>query len=255
MAFPQVAATATGSDTTNVTSRDFNLPSGISAGNLLLIAWNCDASNAVLAIDTTSTVLTTSGWTMLLDDAPVTTFEEDVYGRANIAYKVAVGGETTVTITSSAAEAVSFVAARITGNDDTTAPAIGSISGINANPPALNPAGWDVEDTLWVAFGFFVSGSSVPTDPPTNYENLTFGNWANFASGTAVALATRENAVASEDADVFPLTELYQAGRAILVAVRPVASGPEEDLQDTFVRVGGTWVAVNRQVLVTGSWF
>jgi hypothetical protein len=110
------------------------------------------------------------------------------------------------------------------GHHASTAPetATATGSGANADPPSLNPAGWDVEAALWVAAAGYRFNANF-TVAPTNYAELLFSgspNDDNVPLGTAL----RELSAASEDPGTFTSSD---GGNwvSMTVAVRPAAAG------------------------------
>lgn len=216
MAFPPVAATNSGSQTANSTTHTINLPTGIAAGNLLLVFFSNDG------LATASVTTPASGWTelgtqlMLSDSARLTVF-----------YRVADGAEgSTITITTSATEQSTHVSYRITGQHASTVPEFASFtpgsSTSNPDPPSLNPSGWDVEDTLWIAVAAWDNNLDRDgTGYPTNYSSNQI--WVDGGTGNApIMVATRNNAAASEDPGTFTISGNEQWGAAT-IAVRPAA--------------------------------
>lgn len=149
------------------------------------------------------------------------------------AYKFSTGSETgtftvaqAATITGHAA----MILLAISGNHASTAPEVGTIANgtaAAADPGALNPTGWDVEDTLWIAVGASgETGTGGTYDgisaAPTNYTDLAqTGNSADAIGAVEGAVAFRQNAVASEDVGTFT-TDLSNArNSAVVIAVRP----------------------------------
>ncbi len=137
MAFPTVAATNGGYDGTG-TSHTVNLPSGIVAGDLLIVFFDSY---------TNLTVTFPSGWTKLFDG------NSGTYGQTLVCYyRVADGTEgSTIAVTTSASEPTAHTSYRITGYSG--APTCGTLAtGTNTNPdpPSCSP-GWGAQDILWIA--------------------------------------------------------------------------------------------------------
>jgi hypothetical protein len=147
--------------------------------------------------------------------------------RTIIAYKQAAGteGGTNLTFTSTNNEQFAWAAYSITGWDTTTAPEISSHT-LSANPPSLNPSGWDVEDTLWVAVLSLDPAWAFATAGPASYTNFIEGHNGDAGGNTGVcaALATRENAAASEDPGTFTITGGDPSSWTL--AVRPTSAPP-----------------------------
>src|SRR3972149_4008656 len=133
-----VTATTFGSDTTG---HLVSMPATVNAGDLLIVLFTNDGS---------ATVTTPDGWTQLASTPNGSAVRLSVY------YKKAAGteGGTTVDFVTSAAEQAAAQVYRITDWDGTTPPAISSAatgSSPSPDPASLNPTGWGVEDTLWLA--------------------------------------------------------------------------------------------------------
>src|SRR3990172_4920027 len=134
MAFPQIAGTDTPSRATNAVNDVCTLPAGIQAGDLILCIHFSD-SNLSRTFP--------SPWVEIKDAL--------VFGSvANIgvAYLIASGGETSVTVTKSASERFTAITVRITGWHGTTPPEISiGVTGQDVNPnPDTVTASWGSAD-------------------------------------------------------------------------------------------------------------
>jgi hypothetical protein len=181
MAFPAVASSVNTTTTSNSTSHTLTYPGSIASGDLLL---------AFGALDGTPTV---SGWP---------TGWNEIIDRANAAvamfwaYKFADGTESgNFTLTSSASEQGSFYVIRITGAHASTAPASTSATGVSngLNCGPLNPADWDIEDTLWLGLGAVDTSRTItvwPSNSPDNRNSSPSGG----AGGATAAFCSGESA-------------------------------------------------------------
>ena len=154
------------------------------------------------------------------------------------AYKFSTGSETgtfTVTQGATVTGGASMCLMSIAGAHASTPPEAGSYAtGTGAaNPASFNPAGWDVEDTLWIA----VTGNGETNasgtwtgvaSAPTNY-----GNYADAATADTstvgeieIAVAFRQLAAASEDVGAFTGDTSNARDAAIVIAVRPAPDPP-----------------------------
>ena len=169
-----------------------------------------------------------------------------------VAYKWSTGSETgtfTVTTADTSANDSAFFLLSIPGAHASTPPEAGSFAtGTGAaNPAAFNPAGWDAEDTLWIAVGGSgeTSGTGSYTglaSAPTNYTNYAdSGISADVVGGVEGAVAFRQLNAASEDVGAFTGDTSNARDSALVIAVRPAA--PEEHF-GTVVATGGG-VSVN----------
>lgn len=208
MAFPTVAASAQSSEPTNVKNHDVSLPSGISAGDLLI---------AFFAHDGNVTTTWPSGWTQFVAGSQGTAIS------LKIAYRIANGSEgTTIVVTTSGGERSAHQVYRITGWHGTTPPEGAANPQAGAtNPPALTPS-WGAADTLWWAVSGHNNGDGSYTAAPTNYTNLT----QNSAPGTVGALlATSRRALNAVSDDPGTFTPNTGPAVAATVAVRPAPAG------------------------------
>jgi hypothetical protein len=226
-AAPVIAATATTSDGTSTTNHVHNLPTGISAGDLLIA---CHAGGAV---DSTPNTAAT-GWTLILE----LSFSATVH--AACLKKVATGSEgATVTITTDLAETTNGVALRITGhNSGTTAVS----AGVGANtttpdPDALTPP-WGSADTLWIA----VVGVDAATRHVSGYPaNMPDNNLSPTNAGDSdIGLATVASTASSFDPNAFAITggTINTATFTIAVAPGGTGTGGMAPAQRQFLRTG-----------------
>jgi hypothetical protein len=208
---PRIVATGVFSDVADGTTHNAVLPAPI--GGILVN----DVLLAVAAFDGTPTIAWPAGWTEVKDEAG-----NGSAVRAGVAWKRAVGGETgTIAVTTSASEGGGVQIHCVRGAHLTSAPEVStgvSAATSNANPDSLNPAGWDIEHTLWIA-AMVNDGDVAVTAAPTNYAGLLNTRWAN-ASGSGVATASRHTDAASEDPGAF--TQAAEDTRAFTIGMRPV---------------------------------
>lgn len=221
MAFPVVAAVNGGNHSVDVGSpfqHTVNLPSGIASGDLLLVLFSSDGSGETFSYP--------AGWNeMVLEGGSGFT--------CNSAWRKADGTEgSTILVTLTSAEQSCHTSFRITGyfNSATEGDFIqistvadGTSVSPNANP--LNPANWDVEDTLWIAWctangtvSPFTNVTAYPTDYTDGRTDL-----AENGNGVTNGTASRNNAVASEDTGAFTI-DVSTTWRAFTIAIRPAAA-------------------------------
>jgi hypothetical protein len=208
------SVTATAFDT-DATDHYVNMPATVDAGDLLIALFSNDGS---------ATITTPDEWTQLASNTNGAAVRLSVY------YKIAAGteGGTTVNFVTSAAEQAAAQVYRIMDWNGTTPPDISTAAtGVDTrpNPASLNPAGWDVADTLWVAVAGQDRGDqSGPTAYPVYYtDGITTQSSNPAATGVCrIQSARRELAAASEDAGAFtiPVTEEWVA---FTIAIRPAS--------------------------------
>jgi hypothetical protein len=246
LAAPVVASVTETEFGTNITAHDVSMPETVNAGDLLI----------VLFINRQDTTVTTpSNWTQLASNASGIGTD---HVRVSVYYKVAVGteGSTTVNFVTTVSAQAATQVYRITNWHGTTHPEISTAVTGNSttpDPASLNPAGWGVEGTLWIAAAGQGQGG-VTVTYPANYSN-----GYSTKSGTEVGLCTihsarRVRAVASEDPGTFtiaatnPWVAFTIAVRPALykltMAVSPSGSGTATDLTNASPYEAGTAVNI-----------
>jgi len=219
MAFPTPQTFATTNGTTATASAVVTLPSGIVAGDLLIILHRS-------AIGTASHAL--SGWTSPVNDN--TDASDD---RTSLWYRQSDGTEgASVTITQTSSKFAS-IAVRITGHEDpvTQAPEAPTIATANSNvpdPPSVSPTG-GAKDYLWLwCGGWEGEQTSPPASQPTNYLNpqgANSGTAAGVTTNCRVGMATRQLNAASEDAPSWTISAADDWS-AFTVAIHPAPPPP-----------------------------
>ncbi len=211
LAAPVVASvteTAFGTDTTD---HYVNIPATVNAGDLLIVLFTNNGA---------ATVTTPGGWTELASDTRWSNVRLSVY------YKIAAGteGGTTVNFVTSAAEEAAAQVYRITDWHGTTPPEISTAAtgtSTAPNPASLNPAGWEVADTLWLAVAGQDRGDqSGPTAYPDSYTDGISTLSLDGSGSCRIYSARRLLAAALEDPGAFTIPAREQ-WVAFTVAVRP----------------------------------
>jgi hypothetical protein len=219
MAFPTVIAVAGGNTNTDETSHTVNIPDGSNvSGRRILLFFTSDGSGETFTYP--------ADWVEIL--------AEGGSGFTSVViYKETLGTEgypatgATITITVSSVERSAHTSYLLSGVH-TDAPAVATATAGTSTAPdagALNPAGWDVEDTLWFAF-CSLNGASATTPRITVYPTSYTNGRSDFAAdgnGVTQGVARYENATASEDAGAFT-SDTSVAWRATTVGVRPAAA-------------------------------
>jgi hypothetical protein len=221
-AYPVIESVAESAvPTTAATSHTVTYPSGIQAGDLLLMIADKGSTAATIAAIT--------GWTELID--------ENLANGLYAAWKKADGTESgTFTVTTSANTRLSVIVYRISGAADPTVtpPQIGSTAtGTSAtpNPPSLSPTGGS-KAYLWVAFAG-MAGEEADDDtwgntPPTDYSpspprQKSCGTVGTNLGGLLIS-AERQFVGASQDPGTFGV-DVSAAWRAQTIAIHPAPSG------------------------------
>jgi len=167
------------------------------------------------------------GFTEFFDSATTTTM------GIGCAYKRSTGAETgTFTVTSAdiSTNDSAFFLLSIIGAHPITVPEAGSRAsgtGAAADPASFNPAGWDVEETLWVAVGGSgedaTAGSytGIASAPASYTDYADSGISADVVGGVEGAVAFRQLSAASEDVGVFSVDISNARNAACVIAIRP----------------------------------
>jgi len=213
LAAPVVASVTETAFDTDTTTHNVDMPATVNAGDLLIVLFTNDGS---------ATVTTPDGWTPLASNAANGAVRLSVY------YKIAEGteGGTTVNFVTSASEQAAAQVYKMTNWHGTTPPEISTAAtgtSTAPNPASLNPAGWDVADTLWLAVAGQDRGEqSGTTAYPASY---TDGISTQSSDPATVGVcrthsARRVLAVASENPGAFTIP-VWEEWVAFTIAVRP----------------------------------
>ena len=212
LAAPAVASvteTAFGTDTTD---HYVSMPATVNVGDLLIVVFTNDGDE---------TVTTPGGWSLLASVAGGPQVRLSVY------YKIAAGteGGTTVNFVTSANQQAAAQVYRITDWQGTTPPEISAAAtgtSTAPDPAFLDPAGWGVSNTLWLAVAGQDRGDQSGTLAyPISYTEgiSTLSSDTNLSCRTHSARRVLLTAT-SEDPGPFtiPVTEQWVA---FTIAVRP----------------------------------
>lgn len=198
------------------TSHTVNLPSGIVAGNLLLIFF---------ANNEDRLPSTPSGWTRLVTDAATggTSSNQDTL---TVFAKIATGSEgATVSCTTAANVRSAHTSYQVTGNRNgvTAAEILAAIVvGASNQPKSPNLApGWGAAMILWFSAIAATDGSRTISSYPAGYTlgQLTVSSTGSSA-GSRIASAAKSGTTASEDPGVYTLNS-SDNWVAVTVGIRP----------------------------------
>jgi hypothetical protein len=201
-AFPVVAGTQTSVDAPGNTTNPVALPTGITAGELLI----------VLVGSTLCLPSTPSGWTQLFNVGSVSD------NGLLCFFKVATGSEgasVNVTLGSNGGGCAN-VAYRITGYQGSPEAATVLLGGTTPDPPNLAPS-WGSAKTLWIAACGNANTASDLT-APANYANLVQPREASKL--VQCGSARRELEAASENPGAFANAS-NSTWTAAIIAIRP----------------------------------
>lgn len=210
MTFPAVVGTpTTTAQSTANTVRNIDLPTGITAGERIIIVITTDNAGAV-------TFTPPTGFSAIAGAASSST----VCNGAAFE-KIATGSESgTITCTVSTSCTNSMACAyRVSGAHASTVSEAAATTGTSTtpNPPSKTPS-WGSDDTLWIA-AFGKRASSALNTYPANY---TTDQTSNNINNIRTAMATRQVAASSEDPGSYGIASSV-GWHAITIAVRPSA--------------------------------
>jgi len=205
--FPQIlSVTEYGEGAAAATSHTRTLPSGIVAGQMLLII-----SRQALG-SSASTV--PSGWTQVTGT---------VIGNLTTAfYRVADGSETEVVISQVGNQKVLSTLLVISPASSV----VGSFNTLTANPPSLSPS-WGSDDNLWLAVGSLRSTDAVSSynAPPAGFDLVSYtetnDGGADSTAECQLFIASREEAAATVDPGDFGITGTASVPRSGTFAIQP----------------------------------
>src|SRR6476646_364779 len=153
--YPVVTGTSSAASGFGVTSISTSFPSGVAAGDLLIL---------FVARLNSLTTTDPSGWTRLNTDTTNN-------GTFEVWYRWYQAGDTAPTVTGGSSTAWVYRMLWITGASTSTAPEMTTLATATStapNPGALNPVNWDVEATLWIAATSSANNAG-PSAYPTSY--------------------------------------------------------------------------------------
>lgn len=191
----EIAAKATTQSTSSSATHTINLPTGISAGDILwiVIAWQTETQTFTSLSET---------WDLLNDT-------ETGRGNFRVMWRVATGSEgATTTLTLSGASAnVAAICFRITSAQDVEAgtPGTATTNSTTIDPPSLSPS-WGSEETLWIAVAWTPDTRQTLSSYPTSYsieQTTQAGTSSGTSEGQLLAVAARLLTASSEDPGVF----------------------------------------------------
>ena len=228
MAFPTVVARNTDQQTTNSTSFVIDVPGFASraSGDIAIICVSKDDDDVMTG------TFPPTGWNL---------GDNQVQGTAMRSFwiwrRMTGDGSDTSTITVTAdSEQWKSRGWLIRGAHSSTDPVsstVGTTTGTGVNMPALNPATWDVEDTLWLVY-VGVDGGGAISAFPSGYSNTG----SNTGSGISQGYGELESAAASQDPGNFTKASGEEA-RGYTIAIRPApAAAPTSNDEITLLDSG-----------------
>jgi len=207
MAAPIIESFATYVQETAIVTHSVTMPSGITAGDLLLVL---DRNIEGFAAP--------SGWTR------VRAASSGVWSAFH--YRTADGTEgATVdfTMANSNARRAACVTLRVSGWTSFENQFVDEDS---LNPPSITPTWGDTFDTLWIAVGAGRPTTNVIDSAPTNFSLVAVASHTTNATNdrTTIGAAQQSVAAASLDADAFGATGSFTDSNAWVIAVQGSSS-------------------------------
>lgn len=221
LTFPTIAAYTEG-QLSGTTTPTVPLPSGISAGHLLMVFLGTDGDNTITDWD---------GFTELYSDSN---------GAANsfhVGYKIAGGSEVNWNPTLSQNEPTSYVTYRITGHECDTLPPEASpgvkSSSNTPDPDELSGLTWAQDDTLWIAC--CACDRRGITGFPSNYTIMQREGGPGGPGGCSAGAAGRNLNAESDNPGTF-LLDGSDTWNAVTVAVPPDGAAAPEAGEDDIIK-------------------
>lgn len=195
--FPIIAGTAVSANP-GATIHTINFPAGIKAGDLLIMLWTDNETNAGVLSGTDL-----PNWKILYDD-------NTLNNRRAAYYKVAKGTEgLSMQISTTLKESSVQNVYRIAVGTWQGVPEISTVSTLTTttpNPPALNPTAWTIEPTMWLVTNHIAGDGNMAITAPINYTGtlIRSGTGGGGGGGDAImSSAYRMLSADSEDPGVF----------------------------------------------------
>ena len=183
MAFPIIQTYNTGS-VEESTSHYINLPSGINAGDLILVFFTCDGDGVAISVNTSSSG---TKWTKL----------DEYSSLANTAacFSKIAESSNTLELTTNSSESSTYIAYRISGTGLSNPVVQYNEGGVaNADPPSVTPI-FGNKEYLWIVYGGF-DGTVIPSAAPSGFTGLITEQSA-YAEQPSSASAYDENQTGS----------------------------------------------------------
>jgi hypothetical protein len=212
--FPVVESVTASSFPVHANSHAVAMPATVTAGDLLLSIFTSHAF---------ATVATPAGWTLIGTTLNTTVVRTSRYAKRADGTE----GGTTVNFQTSVMEPAVAQVFRISRWFDdgvltnAVADAAATGTGLRPDPPALDPAAWGVENTLWLAV-YGAQNLGMTSGYPTGYTNGRYDESGGLVGRTSTGSARREAAVTSEDPSAFT-NDADQPWVGVTIAIRAKA--------------------------------
>jgi hypothetical protein len=210
--FPTVKSLTPSTFMVHANSHPVKMPASVTAGDLLLCIFTNHGAPDVTP---------PSGWTVIGSTLSSNGVRTSRYARRADGTE---GGTTVDIVTSTMETAVAHVYQITDWFDDgvlsdAIQDAAATGDGLAPDPPALDPATWDIQNTLWIA-AYGAQNLGGTTRFPTAYTNGEYDTSGGIVGRSSAASARLENAVAAEDPGSFT-NDNSQLWVAVTIAIRP----------------------------------
>lgn len=213
MAFPSVQASATSAKTSASTNHTVNLPSGISAGDLLVV---------LFVVNNGATITWPSGWTQIIG----TTLDGLSEVTIAVRRRIADGSEgSTITIQDNLGLKSCAISLRITGHDGTSPIATGAAtaSGQTASPNPPNCNASTAQDYLWIEGFGADDDDDTATYWSTNYTGIAQAESDASSTSVSASIAYRQLNASAENPGTMSMAA-SEEWVAFTFAVAPAAA-------------------------------
>lgn len=205
MAFPIIQTYNTGS-VEESTSHYINLPSGINAGDLLLVFFTCDGGEVTILVNTSSSG---TKWTKLDEYAS--------FANTAACFSKIAEASNVLVLTTNSSESSTYIVYRISGTGLSN-PVVQYNEGstVNADPPSVTPV-FGNKEYLWIVYGGF-DGTVIPSAAPSGFTGLITEQSA-YAEQPSSASAYDENQTSSAyDPGAFTSSSTYWVTFTVCIA-------------------------------------
>jgi len=248
MAFPVLEASNNGEVSTNSTSSTINLPSGITAGEVLAVYFSLDGTTSTIAVDTG---YSGSNWNIVQ-------YTGGSSCKIAVVWKVAEGGDA-LRLTHNS-EQSTHISDRFSGANTVEVSSGNTGATSNANSFNLDLAGGVAKDVHWVSFAG-MDGIGSASVAPTSYTNLR-NKTATNSTGASSFVAERQLNASGENPLAF--TNTAQRWQIVTIAIyqdglpgrnATLAANDEDDVLTASgdVAVGATLSATDEDDVLTSA--
>ncbi len=189
------------------------MPSGLTAGDLIVVDFATSGGDAHNA---------PSGFSTLFS-----THDSDSNVRSTVWYKISTGSESGITATTATSSKSVHTTLRVSGVDATTPLVASSVNGVissSPNPTAVT-ATWGVDTNLYLAVGNWIGFGITVSSPPTGYSIVRADHMEGGAgSDIDTAIYYKEATSSSDDPSAFSMSSSVEIN-VFTLAIQPASVG------------------------------